>query len=234
MWWKVVVGCLLFYVVWLAGYTLYEKLRPKKKGTSLKSSERELTTEQILGKSRFKVCHSMPQVSTYLKHEKGKENDSIFDSEKKKEPSATPSEGKQEEEFSEQPNIDLVLLEYETEEEVTLNLGEEEEVDSSSVEGKIEYAGGVDLERMMAALTTIHKVDATPQERQQAAEVLNQLKKTQIMEQLRKESKRAAKIDELINERFAQLSKVKPQEDDSERDSEEGVDGFNIHDYLPS
>lgn len=108
----------------------------------------------------------MPQVSTYLKHEKGKENDSIFDSEKKKEPSATPSEGKQEEEFSEQPNIDLVLLEYETEEEVTLNLGEEEEVDSSSVEGKIEYAGGVDLERMMAALTTIHKVDATPQERQ--------------------------------------------------------------------
>lgn len=54
------------------------------------------------------------------------------------------------------------------------------------------------------------------------------------MEQLRKESKRAAKIDELINERFAQLSKVKPQEDDSERDSEEGVDGFNIHDYLPS
>lgn len=234
MWWKVVVGCLLFYVVWLAGYTLYEKLRPKKKGTSLKSSERELTTEQILGKSRFKVCHSMPQVSTYLKHEKGKENDSIFDYEKKKEPSATPSEGKQEEEFSEQPNIDLVLLEYETEEEVTLNLGEEEEVDSSYVEGKVEYAGGVDLERMMAALTTIHKVDATPQERQQAAEVLNQLKKTQIMEQLRKESKRAAKIDELINERFAQLSKVKPQEDDSERDSEEGVDGFNIHDYLPS
>lgn len=234
MWWEVAIGCLLFYIVWLAGYTLYEKSRPKRRGASLKNYSKELTTEQILGKSKFKVCHSMPQVSTYPKSVNGKENDSIFANENKKKPSADPSEGELEEEFSEQPNIDLVPLEYQTEEKVTLNLGEEEEVYSLSVEGKAEYAGGVDLEQMMKALATVNREDATSEERQQAAEVLDRIRKTKIMEQLREEPKRARKIDELINERFAELSQTMPQGDESDKESNEGVGGFNINDYLPS
>lgn len=235
MWWEVVIGCLLFYVVWLVGYTCYEKSRPKKKSKyTLKDPRRELTVEQILGKSKFKVCHSMPQVSTYPKSENGKENDSIFADGNKKKPSAAPQKEELEEEFSEQPNIDVVSLEYQKEEEVTLNLGEEEEVDSLSVEGKVEYAGGVDLEQMMKALATVNRKDATSQERQQAAEVLDRIRKTKIMEQLRGEPKRARKIDELINERFAELSQVMPQGDKSDKESDEGAGGFNINDYLPS
>lgn len=235
MWWEVVIACLLLYGVWLAGYTVYEKSRPKKRQKPpLGKKARELAEEQILGKSRYKRSHSRTEVSTYPKPDNGKENESIFASENKKEPLATPSQGKQQEEFSEQPNIDLVSLEYDTKEDVTLNLGEEEEVDSLSVEGKVEYAGGVDLEQMMKALATIHREDATSRERQQAAEVFDRIRKTQIMEQLRKEPKRARKIDELMNERFAELSQAMPQGDDSERDFDEGADGFNMYDYLPS
>lgn len=195
----------MFYGGWVIGYTLYErwlkgKKRPDK--TGLKDPRRELSIEQILGTCRSVECHSQTQVRSYPQTGNGPKNDFIFAGETKKELSGIPLEGNPEEEFSEQPNIDLVPLKYQPEVEVILNLGEEEEVDSLSVEGKVEYADGVDVEG--------------------------------IMTQLQEGPKRTKKIDELINGRFSELSQAIPQENESDRKSDEETDGFNISDYLPN
>lgn len=232
--WKIGIICLLLYGLWLLGYTLYEKLRPKRKKTPLKNSERELTTEQILGKSRFRVSHSKPEVSTYPETENATKNAPIFDSENKNKPSGDPLGEGQETDDSEEPDMNDFPAEFEEQDDVTLNLGEEEEVESLSARGKVEYAGGVDVLSMLSAYTILRKEDATTKERQQAAEVLHLIRGTDIMECLRSEPKRAAKIDELINERFAELPKAIRQTDESETPpADRGTDGFNMLDYLP-
>ena len=236
--WKIIVVCLLILAVCWAMKTIAKKPAPKKRSSSLKTPKKELSIEQILGKSHFKVSHSTPQVRSYEQTEQGIKNESIFADDKKKEPSEHPLDEGQNEEFSEQPNIDKVPLEFEPkrEEKYSLNLGEEDELEDSTPDGgNVEYGNGVTLMSIIEAFSTVGREDALPEERQRAAEVFDKMRGTEAMEQLRSEPKRAVKIDELINERFAQLPKVIRSEDDSdEQPTAGGTDGFNIYDYLPN
>ena len=236
---KLIIICIVLYGFWVIGYALYEMSRKGKKKpskTGLKDPHRELSVEQILGKCRSVECHSQPQVRSYPQTGNRAKNDSIFAGEKKNEPSGTPSEDLSTEVYSEQ-EIGEVRLEYEApnaKTDVTLNLGEEEAEDLISVNGKVEYAGGIDVGLLMEAFASLHSESATTQQQQRAAKLLHQLKSSTMMDALRADPKRAKKIDELISRRFTELSKVMPQSDESDRVSDEGADGFNITDYLPS
>lgn len=228
----------MLYGLWVIGYALYERSRNGKKKpnkTGLKDPHRELSVEQILGKCRSAECHSQPQVRSYPQTENRAKNDSIFAGEKKNEPSGNLSEDLSAEVYPEQ-EIGEVRLEYEAtnaKTDVTLNLGEEEAEDLVSANGKVEYAGGIDVGLLMEAFASLHSESATT-EQQRAAKLLYQLQSTTMMYALRADPKRAKKIDELISRRFTELSQVMPKSNESGRVSDEGTDGFNITDYLPS
>lgn len=227
MWWQLLIICLVFYTVGLVGYLFFEKWQPRQRNKPLKNPERVLKTEQILGRSRFKISHSRTEVRHQSKTENGAENKPIFAPENKKEVS--------EKEFEECPDVDAIPLSYEAKESDAINLEQEGEEEVSAGKDATEYAGGVDMDSLMKAYSTLSRSDATPQEREQAAQVLSELQKTHVMEQLRKDPRRAARIDELINERFARLSKAMRQGDgNGSGNSNAQTDDFTLSNYLPS
>lgn len=232
--WKWIIVSLLIFAMWFINRLIFGKRKPQKKNSPLKDPRRELKTEQILGKSLFKVGHSQTEVSTYAENEKGEKKEYIFAPEKGKELSDNSSEEEFDDE-SEQPNIDRVLFHFGSEnEEYNLNLGEEEDLVSTSDDKQSEHGSYVEADSLIAAFNVLNNKDASPDERAKAADVFDKLTGCNMLTQLRSNPKRAAKIDELINERFAQLEKIVESRDDSNtRHSLGETDGFNIKDYLP-
>lgn len=231
--WKIIVIGIVLCLVWIVGHTIYGLARPKKK-TVLKNPSRHLKTEQILGKCRTQVRHSKSQVATYAETENTQKNDSTFAGENKKRSSEQLSEEHTEEVISELPEIDDVPLEYEPKtKSEPIHLGEEEEVIHTSADGNIEYANGIDLEAMMAVLGMIAKTDTTLSMQKAATDVFDQLEGTIVMDKLREEPKRSARIDELINARFAEYSEARVTQEVDYSTAPMGADDFDIRAYLP-
>lgn len=182
--WPIVGGVVLVLATIWAIKTLTRKPGIPKQTTPLKNPKKHLKTEQILVACRYNRSHSTPQVATNGNTESAKGNDSIF------------------------------AVEFETEGQINLGPEDELEVDQVPVAKDSEYGGDIALMGMIRAFGTLTQECVSPQERQEAAEVLEQLQGTQAMDQLKSEPRRAAKIDELINERFAQRIATKIEQSD--------------------
>lgn len=65
---RIVLVLLLLYLVWLLLFLLYERKR-RKKGAPQKEPCQMVREAEIIGKSRFKISHSTPQVRSYPKGE---------------------------------------------------------------------------------------------------------------------------------------------------------------------
>lgn len=147
---------------------------------------------EIIGKSRFKLCHSTPQVRSYPKGE----------AEAKKASTFAPENGQNSsEEPDEQPDIDEIPLTYESSNAPSF----EEEDEELPIQGEIEYATGIDFERVLEALSVIHRHAPTEAERQRTGDTLSELEGTRLMETLRSDAKRSATIDEIVRARFEEL-----------------------------
>ena len=188
---RIVLVFFLLYLLWLLLFLLYEgKIR--KKGASPKEPCQTVSEVEIIGKSRFKISHSTPQVRSYPKGEAEAKKASTFALENGQEPSEEPDE---------QPDIDEIPLTYESSDSSLF----EEEDEELPVSGKSEYATGIDFERVLEALSVIHRHAHTDAERQSTGDTLRELEGTRLMETLRSDAKRSATIDEIVRARFEEL-----------------------------
>ena len=187
---RIALAALLLYLLWLFLFLLYERKR-RKKGAPKKPCQ-IVSEAEIIGKSHFKLSHSTPQVRSYAKGEAEAKKASTFVLENGQEPS---------EEADEQPDIDEIPLTYESSD--APSFGEEDE--ELPIRGESEYATGIDFERVLEALSVIHRHAHTEAERQRTGDTLKELEGTHLMETLRIDAKRSATIDEIVRARFEEL-----------------------------
>ena len=147
---------------------------------------------EIIGKSRFKLSHSTPQVRSYPKGEAEAKKTSTFAHEKGQEPSQEPDD---------LPDIDEIPLTYESSDSPSF----EEEEEELPIQGESEYATGIDFERVLEALSVIHRNASSIAERQRAGETLTELEGTRLMETLRSDKVRSSTIDDIVRKRFEEL-----------------------------
>ena len=147
---------------------------------------------EIIGKSHFKLSHSTPQVRSYPKDEAEAKKASTFAPENGQEPSEEPDD---------LPDIDEIPLTYESSDSSLF----EEEDEELPIQGESEYATGIDFERVLEALSVIHRHAHTEAEQQRTGDTLRELEGTQLMETLRSDAKRSATIDEIVRARFEEL-----------------------------
>ena len=188
---RIVLVLLLLYLLWLLLFLLYEGKR-RKKGTPPKEPCQTVHEAEIIGKSRFKISHSTPQVRSYPKDEVEAKKASTFAPENGQEPLEEPDE---------QPDIDEIPLTYESSDSSLF----EEEDEELPLQGESEYATGIDFERVLEALSVIHRHAHTEAEQQRTGDTLRELEGTQLMETLRSDAKRSATIDEIVRARFEEL-----------------------------
>ena len=92
----------------------------------------------------------------------------------------------------------------------------EEEDEELPYRGESEYATGIDFERVLEALSVIHRHAHTEAEQQRTGDTLRELEGTQLMETLRSDAKRSATIDEIVRARFEELTAAKRRNAPSE------------------
>ena len=187
---RIVLAALLLYLLWLFLFLLYERKR-RKKGAPKKPCQ-IVSEAEIIGKSHFKLSHSTPQVRSYPKDEAEAKKASTFAPENGQEPL---------EEADEQPDIDEIPLVYESSDVPSF----EEEDEELPIQEESEYATGIDFERVLEALSVIHRHAHTEAERQSTGDTLRALEGTRLMETLRSDAKRSATIDEIVRARFEEL-----------------------------
>ena len=147
---------------------------------------------EIIGKSHFKLSHSTPQVRSYPKDEVEAKKASTFAPENGQEPLEEPDE---------QPDIDEIPLTYESSDSSWFD----EEDEELPLQGESEYATGIDFERVLEALSVIHRNASSIAERQRAGETLTELEGTRLMETLRSDKVRSSTIDDIVRNRFEEL-----------------------------
>ena len=188
---RIVLAALLLYLLWLFLFLSYE--RRKRKNRAIEKKPCQTVSEvEIIGKSRFKLSHSVPQVRSYPKGEAEAKKASTFAPENGQEPLEEPDE---------QPDIDEIPLTYESSDSSLF----EEEDEELPIQGESEYATGIDFERVLEALSVIHRHAHTEAEQQRTGDTLRELEGTQLMETLRSDAKRSATIDEIVRARFEEL-----------------------------
>lgn len=188
---RIVLAALLLYLLWLFLFLSYERRKRKNRAKEKKTCQ-AVSEAEIIGKSHFKLSHSTPQVRSYAKGEAEAKKASTFAPENGQEPS---------EEADEQPDIDEIPLVYESSDSSSF----EEEDEELPIQGESEYATGIDFERVLEALSVIHRHAHTDAERQRTGDTLSELEGTHLMETLRSDEKRSATIDEIVRARFEEL-----------------------------
>ena len=154
----------------------------------------EVSETEIIGKSRFQICHSKPQVRSYPEVDFTEKKSSTF---------ATENGNEHSGDTEELPEIDDVPLQYETD---GATAGEEEEIEVAVPHAeKYTYDGGIDFERVKEALSVIHRNASSIAERQRAGETLTELEGTRLMETLRSNTVRSSTIDDIVRSRFEEL-----------------------------
>ncbi|SJL31032.1 hypothetical protein PGIN_YH522_01121 [Porphyromonas gingivalis] len=188
---RIVLAALLLYLLWLFLFLSYE--RRKRKNRAIEKKPCQTVNEvEIIGKSRFKLSHSVPQVRSYAKGEAEAKKASTFALENGQELSEEPDN---------LPDIDEIPLTYESSDAPSF----EEEEEELPIQGESEYAMGIDFERVLEALSVIHRHAHTDAERQSTGDTLRALEGTRLMETLRSDAKRSATIDEIVRARFEEL-----------------------------
>lgn len=188
---RIVLAALLLYLLWLLIFLSYERRRRKNRAMEKKPCQ-TVSDAEIIGKSHFKLSHSTPQVRSYPKGEAEAKKASTFAPENGQDPSEDPDE---------QPDIDEIPLTYESSDSPPF----EEEDEELPIQGESEYATGIDFERVLEALSVIHRHAHTEAERQRTGDTLKELEGTHLMETLRSDAKRSATIDEIVRARFEEL-----------------------------
>lgn len=182
------------YLLWVVLYLLYERIlvhRKKRHQSKIETSIEKPSDEDIIGKSLFDLCHSLPEASTAENPEKAIGNHNIF---------AAPDDN--------MPMEIDVPLEYENDDE-TDNLDDDEEEESWLNTGVMLAKGSTFEEMGSAVRTVVHHDTATIEEKEQAGGVLTEIRQTDMFEQLAQSAPgREDIVGEVINLHLAAYRKL--------------------------
>lgn len=190
---KAILTLIFLYCIYVVYFFIGDNRRKKRKkdivGNGNNLTELNRRTDDIVGKSKFDLSHSLPEATTNLKSEKEIENPDIFVpvSEKLVAVEVPPEE--MDEAFSETPSdeenepMDIdVPLEYEDNETEEEPESEEEEVEGAA---QAALASGVRFEDLGNAVrAVIHKEEITQKQKEEAGRTLFEIRQTDMFEQL--------------------------------------------------
>lgn len=190
---KLILTLILLYCIYVVYFFIGDHRRKKRRkdivGSGSNLTELSRRTEDIVGKSKFNLSHSLPEATTTLKTEKGTENPDIFVPSNDTQASAEVPPEELDEAFSDTPSdednepMDIdVPLEYEDNEPEEEPEPEEEEVEGTA---QAALASGVSFEELGNAVRAVnHSEEATQKQKEEAGRTLLEMRQTDMFEQL--------------------------------------------------
>jgi len=188
---SIFIAAFMIYILWVVLYLLWERFfrRPgKQHHASPETASRNSHDDDIMGKSTFELCHSLPEATKPENQKNGIQKETSFAWPFEVKPPVRVPDKELDETFSHttEDNIPMgisVPLEYDSNNDGDDPADEEDE--ESWIPGNITLAEGSTFEEMGAAVrTVVHHQTATIPEKEQAGGMLLQIRQTDMFEQL--------------------------------------------------
>ena len=188
---SIFITAFMIYILWVVIYLRWERfsLKPGKQCQALPETPSQNShNDDIMGKSTFKLCHSLPEATKAENQKNGTEKEDSFAASPKTKLSAKVPDDQLDETFShnrddDQPMDVSVPLEYNSNNEDDNPVDEDDE--ESWLPGNVTLAEGSTFEEMGAAVrTVVHHQTATLPEKEEAGGVLLEIRQTDMFEQL--------------------------------------------------
>lgn len=190
---EILIAGILIYALWvvcyLTGERLFRKGKKKRQTAPLKPAQKS-AEDDIIVKSAFTLCHSLPEASSDQNQKKALDNSDIFvPSQEAPSPVRVPDEAL-DETFSrsveDNPPMDIdVPLEYEYEDDSEQADDFADEEEEPWLQGDVMLAESSTFEEMGAAVrTVVRHENATLPEKEKAGGVLVEIRQTDLFEQL--------------------------------------------------
>lgn len=188
---EILITGTLLYVLWVICYLMGERFfckgKKQRHSVPLKPAEKAIE-DDIIVKSAFTLCHSLPEASSEQNQKNALNNHDIFaPSQEAKSPARIPDEALDEtfaHAVEDNPPMDIsVPLEYEKDSGQADDFTNEEE--EPWLQGDVMLAESSTFEEMGAAVrTVVHHENATLPEKEKAGGVLVEMQRTDLFEQL--------------------------------------------------
>lgn len=239
---EIVITGILIYALWvvcyLTGERFFRKGKKQRQAAPLKPAEKSVE-DDIIVKSAFTLCHSLPEASSEQNQKNTLDNRDIFAPSEGAKPSARIPDEALDETFShtveDNPPMDIsVPLEYENESGQADDFADEEE--EPWLQGDVMLAESSTFEEMGAAVrTVVHHENATLPEKEKAGGVLVEMQKTDLFEQLVQSAPgRGDIVGEVMSLHLeAYRRQLEEEAEAAGTTSKRGAPrDFNIHDFV--
>lgn len=243
-----IISAIVLYALFVVLYLLRERILKRKKNATKKSAFNPFRTapkEDIVGKSKFDLRHSLPQATTLIYSENDKENASIFAEETEKKTSAVIPLDKLDEVFSnddlsedDSNEINVVIdntpPEFEPE-------NDSEEIDEDEIEGEdtegragVSFAQGLDFDNLADMVLTVETPDnATSEEKEEAGRVLVEIRKTDMFEQVVSgEPKKKVVVSSLMDDYLAAFQRKKREAGEVDEPAVKAPKEFEVRNFA--
>lgn len=243
-----IISAIVLYLLFLILYLLRERILQRRKNAAKKSAFnpfRAAPKEDIVGKSKFDLRHSLPQATTLINNEKEKGNASIFVEETEKKTSVAIPLDKLDEVFSKDDlsdkdsneiNVEIENTPPEFEPDNDSEEIDETESEEEDTEGRagVSFAQGLDFNNLADMVRTVETPDnATPEEKEEAGRVLVEIRKTDMFEQVVSgEPKKKVVVSSLMDDYFAALHRKRMEAGELDEPTVKAPKEFNPRSFA--
>lgn len=243
-----IISAIMLYALFILLYLLRERMLKRKKNAAKKMAFnpfRSTPKEDIVGKSKFDLRHSLPQATTLTNSEKWIENASIFaEAKEKKTPAAIPldqldavfSNGDLSDENSNEINLAIENTHPEFEPEYDDEDVDEEETEGADTEGRagVSFAQGLDFNDLAGMIRTVNNDgEASADEREEAGRVLVEMRQTDMFEQVVSEKpQKKVVVSTLMDEYFAAFHRKKREAGETDEPAIKAPKEFDVRSFA--
>ncbi|MBF0577175.1 hypothetical protein IR022_14500 [Dysgonomonas sp. GY617] len=243
-----IISAILLYALFLVLYLFRERMIKRRKNAAKKPSFnpfRAAPKEDIVGKSKFDLRHSLPQATTLINNEKETEKASIFaEGTEKTAPAAIPldkldavfSKDDLSDKDSNEINFEIENTPPEFEPDNDSEEIDEEETDEEDTEGRAggAMASGLDFNNLANMVRTVETPDnATSEEKEEAGRVLVEIRKTDMFEQVVSgEPKKKVVVSSLMDDYFAAFHRKQQEAGELEEPTVRAPKEFDVRKFA--
>lgn len=242
-----IISAILLYALFVVIYLLREQIRKRKSDIARNSTYnlfRSTPIEDIIGKSKFNLRHSLPKATTLIYSEKDKENDSIFAKEIEKRSSAVIPLDKLDEVFSKDDisdddsndiNVEIDNTPPEFEPDYDSEEIDEDDIEEDDTKGRAgaSFAQGLDFNDLANMVRTVDaSQDATDQEKEEAGRVLVEIRETDMFEQVVSTEPRKKVVSSLMDEYFAVFQRKKREAGEIDEPKVKAPKEFDVRNFA--
>lgn len=246
---RYIILAIVLYAFFVALYFLRERMLRQRKNSTEKTGFnpfRLSPKEDIIGKSKFDLCHSLPKATTLINNEKDIENDYTFANESKKRTPAVIPLDELDEVFSNHNLTDDSSDENEINIEIDnipqldsdndfeeLDEDEIEDKDTEGVAGS-SIAQGVSFDDLADMIRTVdNETEASSDERQEAGRILIEMRQTDMFEQVvSNKPQKEVVVSTLMHEYFDAFYEKKRKAGEIDEPTFKAPKDFDIRDFA--